>query len=61
MNTKSQSTPPVGVVTHKCWQVPIRVRLVPFVAFSSWLDEELEKLVLRWQGKAAPCASLKRR
>ncbi len=61
MNTLPQSAPPVGTLARKCWDVPIRVRLVPFVAFGSWLDEELEKLVVRWQGKAAPCALLKRR
>ena len=55
MNTQPQSETPTGALTRELWDVPIRVRLVPYVAFSQWLDEELEKLVLRWQEKAAPC------
>jgi len=61
MNTQSQTETPVGDLARKCRDVPIRVRLVSFVAFSHWLDEELEKLVIRWQDKAAPCALLNRR
>ena len=58
MNTQPQSETPAGALTREQWDVPIRVRLVPYVAFSRWLDEELQKLVLRWQDKAAPCAML---
>jgi hypothetical protein len=61
MNTQPQSETPAGGLTRELWDVPIRVRLVPYVDFSRWLDAELEKLVLRWQGKAAPCARVKRR
>jgi hypothetical protein len=61
MNTQPQSETPAGALTRECWDVPIRVRLVPYVAFSRWLDEELEKLVLCWQDKAAPCALRRRR
>jgi hypothetical protein len=56
MNTQPQFETPAGALTRDHWDVPIRVRLVPYVAFSRLLDEELEKLVLRWQHKAAPCA-----
>ena len=59
MNTQPQSETPAGTLTREHWDVPIRVGLVPYVAFSHWLDEELDKLVLRWQDKAAPCALLK--
>ena len=56
MNTQPQSKTHPGALTREIWDVPIRVRLVPYVAFSHWLDEELDKLVLCWQDKAAPCA-----
>ena len=61
MNTQPQSEMPAGALTREHWDVPIRVGLVPYATFSHWLDEELEKLVLRWQDKAAPCARAKRR
>ena len=61
MNTQPHSETPVGTLTRELWDVPIRVGLVPYVAFSRWLDGELDKLVTRWQDKAAPCALLKRR
>jgi hypothetical protein len=41
--------------------VPIRVRLVPYVEFSHWLDEALEKLVRQWSPRAAPSARKRRR
>ena len=61
MNTQPQSETPAESLTREHWDVPIRVRLAPYVAFSHWLDGEIEKLVLRWQGKAAPCALRRRR
>ncbi len=61
MNTQPQSEAPAGTLTRELWDVPIRVRLEPYVAFSRRLDEELEKLVGQWQGKAAPCALRRRR
>jgi hypothetical protein len=61
MNTQPQSETPAEALTRDLWNVPIRVRLVPYLAFSHWLEEELDKLVVRWQDKAAPCAFLKRR
>ena len=56
MNAEPQSETPAGTLTQECWEVPIRVRLVPYVDFSEWLDNQLDQLVLRWQDKAAPCA-----
>jgi hypothetical protein len=61
MNTQPQSESPTGTLTRELWDVPIRVRLEPFVSFSTWLEEQLDKLVLRWQDKAAPCSRLTRR
>ncbi len=61
MNTQPQSETPAPTLPRQRWDVPIRVRREPYVAFSQWLDEELEKLVLQWQCKAAPCALLIRR
>ena len=43
------------------WDVPIRVRLAPYVAFGQWMDQELQTLVERWRGTAAPCAMRWRR
>jgi hypothetical protein len=57
MNAEPQSETATGSLAPECWDVPIRVRLVPYVGFSDWLDNQLEQLVLRWQDKAAPCAS----
>ena len=61
MNTQPQSETPAEALTREHWDVPIRVGLAPYVAFSRWLDGELAKLVTRWQDKAAPCALVKRR
>jgi hypothetical protein len=61
MNAQPQSETPAKPLPRERWDVPIRVRLEPYVAFSRRLDGELEKLVLQWQGKAAPCALLIRR
>jgi hypothetical protein len=54
-STPEQSTSP-GSLTRDHWDVPIRVRLLPFVEFSHRLDEELESLVTQWLDKSAPCA-----
>ena len=61
MNTQPQSESPAEALTRELWDVPIRVGRAPYVEFSRWLDGELEKLVARWQDKAAPCALAKRR
>ena len=62
MNTQPQIETLTGaLLTREHWDVPIHVRMVPYVAFTQWLDGELDKLVLQWQDKAAPCAMLKRR
>jgi hypothetical protein len=41
-------------LTRDHWDVPIRVRLLPFVAFSRVMDGQLDALVGRWHPKAAP-------
>ena len=61
MNTQPQSEAVTENLTRERWDVPIRVRLEPYVAFGRTMDEELEKLVRQWRGKAAPCALLIRR
>lgn len=53
---KSSAINPAGSLTRAHWDVPIRVRLVPYVRFTQWMDEELGKLVDQWQDKAAPAA-----
>jgi hypothetical protein len=60
---KSQPVPSSGpaALTSEHWDVPIRVRLVPYVAFGQWIDRELEKLVARWIDRAAPAAQRRRR
>ena len=61
MNTEPSTTPPPETLARDHWDIPIRVRLVPYVAFGHWLDEELEKFVAQWQDQAAPCAMKSRR
>jgi hypothetical protein len=61
MKSQSPHASPPGLLTAEHWDVPIRVRLVPYVAFGQWMDQELEKLVQRWVGKAAPCATPRER
>jgi hypothetical protein len=56
MNSPQQESPFSEALTRNHWDVPIRVRLMPYVEFTCWLDEELEKLVERWAEKAAPNA-----
>jgi hypothetical protein len=61
MSTHQKSVGPPGSLTRELWDVPIRVRLLPYVEFSRWLDDELEKLLQRWEGQAAPIAKKARR
>jgi hypothetical protein len=61
MKSNIENTTAAGSLTPDHWDVPIRVRLVPYVAFSRRLDEKLEKLVQQWLPKAAPCAKSPRR
>jgi hypothetical protein len=49
-----------GALTRDHWDVPIRVKLVPYVEFSRWMDRELEKLVAHWADQAAPNARRQR-
>ena len=61
MTSNTQNTTSVGLLAPEHWDVPIRVRLVPYVAFSRRLDGQLEKLVRQWLPKAAPCSNNPRR
>ncbi|MGA2063497.1 MAG: hypothetical protein ABSG86_00930 [Thermoguttaceae bacterium] len=59
-----KSQPPSAVpgpLTSNHWDVPIRVRLVPYIEFGRWLDGQLEQLVRRWSARAAPAARRHRR
>lgn len=49
------------LIARDHWDVPVRVRLRPYVEFSRWMDGELEKLVARWVHTAAPQAPSWRR
>ncbi|MGO8690751.1 MAG: hypothetical protein ACLQLG_14100 [Thermoguttaceae bacterium] len=61
MKSPQQESPFSEALTRDHWDVPIRVRLLPYVEFTAWLDEELEKLVERWARKMPPRAGLPRR
>ncbi len=41
-------------IARNHWDVPLRVGLVPFVYFSEQLDDQLEKLIERWNHESAP-------
>jgi len=55
MNSKSkaQDLARALLIARDCWDVPVRVRLRPYVEFIRRLDGELEKLVARWGHRAA--------
>jgi hypothetical protein len=61
MNSPQQKLAFSGALTREHWDVPIRVRLVPYVEFSRWLDGELDKLVGQWAAYASPRARNQRR
>jgi hypothetical protein len=44
------------LIARDYWDVPVRVRLRPYVHFIRQLDEDLEKLVAQWAHTAAPNA-----
>jgi hypothetical protein len=56
---KTQVPNTTGSLTRNHWDVPIRVRLLPYVEFSRWMDGELEKLVAQWWDHAAPAVKKK--
>jgi hypothetical protein len=60
MNAQPQSEIPAELTPESC-EMPIRIGLAPFEAFVESLEKQLEQLVLRWQHKAAPCATRRRR
>jgi hypothetical protein len=61
MNSPTSQSEFAGALGRGHWDVPIRVRLAPYVDFSRWLDGELEKLVTRWADRAAPGAKFQGR
>ena len=61
MNSPQQKSEFSGALTREHWDVPIRVRLLPYVDFSRWLDMELDKLVGQWAAYASPSAKNQRR
>lgn len=45
------------LISRGYWDVPVRVRLQPFVQFCRRLDGQLDDLVGRWEHLAAPRAA----
>ena len=60
MKTKAQDLARALLIARDCWDVPVRVRLEPYVEFIRRLDGELEELVARWAHTAAPGATGRR-
>jgi hypothetical protein len=56
MKSKDQDYARALLIARDYWDVPVRVRLRPYVEFIRRLDDELEKLVARWAHTAAPHA-----
>ena len=57
MKSEKQDVARALLIARDYWDVPVRVRLRPYVEFIRQLDGELEKLVARWAHTAAPGAS----
>ena len=56
MNRDKRDFARAVLIARAHWDVPVRVRLLPYVRFSRRLDGELEKLVAKWAHTAAPDA-----
>ncbi len=56
MKSEKQDFARALLIDRDYWDVPVRVRLRPYVQFIHRLDGELEKLVARWAHIAAPNA-----
>ena len=56
MRSEKQDVARALLIARDYWDVPVRVRLRPYVQFILQLDGELEKLVARWAHTAAPSA-----
>jgi hypothetical protein len=54
--TQASEQPQTCQTSSLHWDVPLRVRLLPYLGFSHWLDEALEELVDRWLDRVVPCA-----
>ena len=61
MKSEKQDFARALLIARDYWDVPVRVRLGPYVRFIRRLDDELEKLVARWVHTAAPSAPGRRR
>ena len=61
MKSEKQDFARALLIARDYWDVPVRVRLGPYVRFIRRLDDELEKLVARWAHTAAPNAPGRRR
>lgn len=48
-------------ITRRHWDVPIPVRVLPYVRFICRLDDQLQELVAQWAHTAAPNAPGARR
>ena len=48
MRSEKQDFARAVLIDREHWDVPVRVRLRPYVQFSRRLNDELEKLVTRW-------------
>ncbi len=60
MKDTKQSLTQAVLMDRNHWDVPVRVRLRPYVRFSCWLDGELRKLEAQWAHTAAPNATKRR-
>ena len=56
MKSEKQDFARALLIARDYWDVPVRVRLVPYVQFIRQLDGELEELIARWAHTAAPNA-----
>ena len=61
MKSEKQDFARALLIARDYWDVPVRVRLGPYVRFIRRLDDELEKLVARWAHTAVPNAPGRRR
>ena len=60
MNSQKQDVARALMIARDYWDVPLKVRLRPYVKFIRRLDDDLEELVARWAHTAAPNAQRSR-
>lgn len=56
MKTQKRDFARAVLIARDHWDVPVRVRLRPYLCFIRRLDGELEQLVAKWAHTAAPNA-----